>query len=74
MEVLEYMMNLMEYNMLGKQNILLLIRQERAIVNIHYGLIEPEKNTDLRPLQKYCFTRKSMCSKQTTTTTRNIFT
>ena len=24
-------------------------------VNFHYDLIEPDKNTDLGPLQKYCF-------------------
>ena len=50
------MINLMEYNMLGKQNISLLIMQESAIyVNFHYDLIEPDKNTDLGTLQKYCF-------------------
>ena len=43
MEVLAYMIHLMGYNMLGKQNILLLIMQETAIVNFNHGLIEPDQ-------------------------------
>ena len=42
-EVLAYMIHLTECNMLRKQNILLLIIQESAIVNFHYGLIEPDQ-------------------------------
>ena len=41
-EEVAYMINFMEYNMLGKQNISLLIMQESAML-IYYDFIEPDK-------------------------------